>query len=400
MIAAALALAVAATATATAGAGDRVRLVRVPGGALQPEVVVDSRGALVLLSFRGDPAGGDLFVATSADGGATFGAARRVNADSSRAIAIGTVRGARLALGRDDSLHVAWMGSSDAQPRAPKGATPLLYARAARDAAFEPARNAITKAVGLDGGFDVAADGAGRVALVWHAPERTNDPNADETARRVWLAASDDDGKTLAAEHAIDAPRHGACACCGMRALFSRPADAQDERLWVLYRCARETKHRDMHALALAADDLAGARAAPRSLELAEWPATSCMMSSAALAADRRGAMVAAWETRGQVFFEALDEGGAARPAAGAAKAAPGAGDSRHHPRVAVNAAGEHLLCWTEGTGWERGGALAWQLYGADGKLVEGGAGRVDGVPAWSFGEPVALRDGSFVLLY
>lgn len=395
MIAAALALAAAAS-----GAGERVQLVRVPDGGLQPEVVVDSRGALVLLSFRGDPAKGDLFVATSGDGGATFGAARRVNSDASRALAIGTVRGGRLALGRDDSLHVAWMGSSDAQPRAPKGATPLLYSRAARDAAFEPARNAITKAVGLDGGFDVAADGAGRVALVWHAPERTNDPDADETARRVWLALSEDDGRTLAAERAIDAPRHGACACCGMRALFSRPADVKDERLWVLYRCARETKHRDMHALALAAGDLAGARAAPRSLELAEWPATSCMMSSAALATDARGAMVATWETRGQVFFEALDDGAAARPAAGAAKAAPGTGDSRHHPRVAVNAAGERLLCWTEGTGWEKGGALAWQLFSADGKPVEGAAGRVDGVPAWSFGTPVARVDGSFVVFY
>src|SRR5262249_9470020 len=151
-------------------------------------------------SFRGDPAKGELFVATSNDGGATFGAARRVNGDASRAVAIGTVRGARLALGRDDSLHVVWMGADGAQPRAPGDATPLLYARAGRDAAFEPARNVITKAVGLDGGLDVAADARGRVAIVWHAPERRNDPNADETARRVWLAASSDDGKTLAPE--------------------------------------------------------------------------------------------------------------------------------------------------------------------------------------------------------
>jgi hypothetical protein len=392
-----VALALALVAAAAGSGEERVRLVRVPDGGIQPEVVVDSRGTLELLSFRGDPAGGDLFVAASSDGGATFGPARRANGDASRAIAVGTVRGARLALGRDDALHVAWMGSERAQPRAPGKATPLLYSRAARDAAFEPPRNVITQAVGLDGGFDVAADGRGRVALVWHAPERAHDPDADETARRVWLAASDDDGKTLAPERPVDAPRHGACACCGMVARFAHPADAKDERLVVLYRCARETKHRDLHALELAADDLASARGgAARSRELAEWPATSCMMSTAGLATDPRGGAVAAWETKGQVFFEALDD----TASASAPRPAPGASDARKHPRLAVNAKGERLLCWTEGTGWERGGALAWQLFGADGKPVAGGAGRVDGVPAWSFGTPLALRDGNFTLYY
>jgi hypothetical protein len=182
-----------------------------------------------------------------------------------------------------------------------------------------------------------------------------------------------------------------------MRALFSRPADTKDERLWVLYRCARETKHRDLHALELAADDLASARGgAARSRELAEWPATSCMMSTAGLATDPRGGAVAAWETKGQVFFEALDD----TASASAPRPAPGASDARKHPRLAVNAKGERLLSWTEGTGWERGGALAWQLFGADGKPVAGGAGRVDGVPAWSFGTPLALRDGNFTLYY
>ncbi len=65
-----------------------------------------------------------------------------------------------------------------------------------------------------------------------------------------------------------------------------------------------------------------------------------------------------------------------------------------------MNGKGERLLCWTEGTGWERGGALAWQLYGADGAPVSGASGRVDGLPAWRFGTPLARRDGSFTIYY
>ena len=34
----------------------------------------------------------------------------------------------------------------------------------------------------------------------------------------------------------------------------------------------------------------------------------------------------------------------------------------RKHPSVAINAAGERLFAWTEGTAWARGGTVAWEL--------------------------------------
>ena len=40
------------------------------------------------------------------------------------AIATGTVRGAHLAIGKGDRPHVAWMGSSVAEPKAPSDSTP------------------------------------------------------------------------------------------------------------------------------------------------------------------------------------------------------------------------------------------------------------------------------------
>src|SRR3954451_1624281 len=102
-------------------------------------------------------------------------------------------------------------------------------------------------------------------------------------------------------------------------------------------------------------------------------------MSSEALVEGPNG-VVAAWETQGQVKFARVEP---ATVKVSPAVAAPGPGKNRKHPALAVNAAGETLFAWTEGTGWGKGGALAWQLYDRSGKPV-GEPGRVEGgVAAW-----------------
>jgi hypothetical protein len=155
-----------------------------------------------------------------------------------------------------------------------------------------------------------------------------------------------------------------------------------------------------MHALVVH-----GAADPVRSLDLSPWPANGCVMSTAALADGTGDALFAAWETEGQVFAQRFAAAGgvgseAGADAGGAAIAAPGSTGNRKHPRVAVNAKGEWLFCWMEGTGWERGGALAWQLYDKSGKPIEGASGRIEGVPVWDFGEPVALKDDRFILIH
>ena len=57
------------------------------------------------------------------------------------------------------------------------------------------------------------------------------------------------------------------------------------------------------------------------------------------------------------------------------------------------------MLVWTEGTGWKKGGSLAWQVFDRDGKPT-GSAGDRAGVPAWSFGAVVPGAGGGFVVLY
>jgi hypothetical protein len=79
---------------------------------------------------------------------------------------------------------------------------------------------------------------------------------------------------------------------------------------------------------------------------------------------------------------------------------APGAAGTRKHPSIAANSRGETLLVWTEGTGWNKGGALAWQLYDRKANPVIEGQGRAEGVPTWGLGTVVARPDGRFVIIY
>jgi hypothetical protein len=369
-----------ASTTCPAHSGDTIRLQRVPEGGLQPQVAQDADGAVHLLYFTGEAAGGDLWYCRRGEGDSEFSRPLRVNSEPKAAIAVGTIRGGQLALGANGRVHVAWNGSQDGVPRGPDGETPLLYTRLDDSGEkFEPERNLIRKAYGLDGGCCIAADGAGKVYVAWHAGNRTGEAN-----RRIWLVRSDDDGRTFSAEQAIDAERVGACGCCGMRGSVD-----PEGRVLFLYRAAREDVNRGMYLLS--SGDW-GETFASRPVQ--EWKITTCPMSSAAFIHSGKRSW-AAWETGGQIYFAAVpaDPDAELKPTAAA-----GTGEQRKHPALAVNAAGELLLAWTEGTGWNRGGHLAWQLYDREGRRLPA-HGRKNGIPTWSFATPYAIQDG-FAILY
>jgi len=52
-------------------------------------------------------------------------------------------------------------------------------------------------------------------------------------------------------------------------------------------------------------------------------------------------------------------------------------------PALAVNARGEMILAWTEGTGWQRGGALAWQVYDKAGQPTAERGQRPCAISVW-----------------
>src|SRR5437867_336378 len=225
--------------------GPAVKAMRVPDGGIQPQISVDSAGIVHMLYFKGDPQGGDIFYVKSTDAGDTFGKPIRVNSQAGSAVAIGSVRGAQVAIGKNNRVHVAWNGSSGAipTPGGTKNQAPFLYARLNDDGtAFEDQRNLMRTSAGLDGGGAIAADVAGHVCAVWHASDENG--HEGEPYRKIWIARSNDDGKSFAVEREIPTLGTGVCACCGLSAHLGR-----DGTLYVLYRSASEVVHRDIHLL-------------------------------------------------------------------------------------------------------------------------------------------------------
>jgi hypothetical protein len=360
-----------------------VELLRTPGGGIQPQVELRD-GTLHLVYFAGEPEKGDLFYVRSTDFGKTFSKPIRVNSVQGSSIAIGNIRGAQLAVGRGGRVHVAWNGSAAAQPRGPAGESPMLYARL-NDAgsAFEPERNVIAAAQGIDGGGSLAADDSGRVFVFWHAPL----PGLKgEQNRRVWVTRSDDDGATFQKERvAFDSPV-GACGCCGLKA-WADPAGT----IQVLFRSADQVVNRDIWLLS-SKDHGATFSGKP----VSHWNIGACVMSSEAFAAGPEGNL-AAWETEKQVWFGRID---AATGGVPGSIAAPGTPRNRKYPALAVNRNGETLLAWAEGTAWKRGGSVEWRVFDKTGSAMTDANGTAEGFPVWSLVAAFARPDGSFVIVY
>jgi hypothetical protein len=359
-----------------------VNLLRVPEGGIQPQAAVDGQGTVHLVYFRGDPPRGDLYYVRSRDG-AKFSEPIRVNSEPGSAIAVGNIRGAHLAVGQGGRVHVAWMGAGKAPPRAPGDATPMLYARLNDDGtAFEPQRNLIQSAVGLDGGGSVCADSNGNVYVAWHAPE----PGTNgEEHRRVWLARSTDGGRTFGREQPVSPSGTGACGCCGMRAFCDRSGN-----VYLLYRAAHEKVDRDTYLL-ISRDRGLNFQAE----NLGRWKINICPMSSFALA-EGGDSVLAGWETNGEVSFVRMDPASGRH---GEPVSPPRVGRGRKHPVLAASARGDSVLVWTDGMGWNRGGNLEWQVYDKDSRpTLE--RGKSPGVPVWSLIAVFARPDGSFAIVY
>ena len=361
-------------------ASHKVTVVRVPAGGIQPQVAVDENGAVHMIYYQGDPQNGDLYYVRSRDGGATFSTPLRVNSSPGSAIAVGNIRGGHLAIGKNGRVHVAWNGSRSAGK---PGQEPMLYARLNdAGAAFQPQRNVIQSAYGLDGGGAVAADAAGNVYVLWHAPEPGKE---GEGNRRVWITRSRDEGKTFARERVAYNQPTGACGCCGLNAFANRSG-----ALYVLYRSATEMVHRDMYLLVShdKGDTFQGE-------DISKWNVGSCVMSSESFSAGPAG-VLAAWETEKQAYYGRIDPVTGKIPAP---IAAPGSGENRKYPAVAANQQGETIFVWTEGMAWKKGGRLAWQAYNKSGQPTAD-HGQTEGVPAWSLVAAFARPDGGFTIVY
>ncbi|MHB8636211.1 MAG: hypothetical protein ACYC96_07040 [Fimbriimonadaceae bacterium] len=355
-----------------------VVMVHLPAGCIQPQAAVAADGVVHVVYFRGPAAGGDLYYSRIAAGSPALTPPVRVNSVPASAGATGTVRAAQVAVGRSGRVYVVWNGLG---PKGP-GGYPQAYqafSRSNRSASsFELQRNLLPPAMGLDGGGAVAADTRGNVFVLWHSQAGAK----EEKDGGVYVEHSGDDGATFAPAARVDSGGNGACGCCGMRALV-----APDGTLDVLYRGARNNSGRD--TIELTSTD-GGRTFATHVVD--PWPLNACPMSTFGLASGT-GGTIAAWETADRVYAANIAPNGAVT-----GKWSP-PGQSQKHPSVAVGANGATLLAWAEGTGWQRGGSLAWRVVSPEGHVLA--TNRIDGaIDVWSLATAVSRPDGSFLIIY
>jgi hypothetical protein len=361
-----------------------VQLMRVPDRGVQPQALVDFRGTLHLVYLKGDPSACDVMFVRRPAGETKFTEALRVNSIPGSAIAVGTVRGAQIALGRNGRVHVAWNGSGRAST-SPAGASPMLYSRR-NDLGngFEPQRNLMTSTTHLDGGGSVAADDRGHVYVVWHAHKKIGPQ--EEIDRGVFVAVSADDGKSFTAERQVNPAETGACGCCGLKAFVGNHGS-----LAILFRSANLLGNRD--TTLLLSTNFGGSFTARI---LGQWHVSTCPMSTCAL--DQAGeSLVGLWEKEGQIFRASILSD---RLDSLAAFAVSGNTGNRKHPALAfgIKKGAPSLIAWTEGTGWEKGGSIAWECL--DDRGLQIAFGKADGVPVWGSVAAVAEPDGSFTVIY
>lgn len=352
----------------------QVRVESMPEAGIQPQVIVSTSGVVHLVYLLGDPKACDIRYTTRRLEGGAWSPPITVNSEPSSAIAMGTIRGAQIALGKSDSVQVIWNGSTGGKKELMMRA-PLLHARLQTGSkAFSAQQDLMGDTTALDGGASIAANDQGHVRVVWHAaPAGTQ----GENSRLVYVRSSNDDGLSFSVPQPLNQPKPGVCACCSLRAHL-----AADDTLSVLYRGAPEPMSRGM---VLLMHKTGQSTLTP----LDDWRAAMCPMSSASLL-PASSSLRAAWENDGRIVLSQL-----AVPGSSARKIGP---KNAKHPALALNTRQQLLIASVIGSGWNKAGTLHWELLDHDGKVTSSGDGGK--LPLWSFPAAYACPDGSFIILH
>ncbi len=359
----------------------KVKILKTPNNGLQPKVKVDQSGQVHLLYFKGRPEAGDLFYVRKSTNG-KFTDPIKVNSIPGSAVSIGTIRGAQFTVGANNIVHVVWNGSI--KTRSDSNSAPAMYYTQLMEnkKEFEPQR-VISEKWPVDGGGAITSDKRGNVYVFWHSASK----GSEEKNRQVFLRVSSDGGKQFGEERVISPKGTGVCGCCAMQA----DSDSKGQ-IYVVYRTARNNKNRDISFLV---SQDSGKTFQGKILD--RWRLEACPMSSMSFGEVERG-MLVGWETKNQVQIAPVAKGSVN---AGKIISPSDSKKSSKHPVFAVSPEGNVLITWTEGTGWKKGGTIAWREYDSSMRPTSEVGRLPAGVSVWSFvASYYDANDGFFYILH
>lgn len=350
-----------------------VQTVRVPQGGLIPEVVLDAKGTLHMVYGTGGQPGNAMYV-QSTDGGKTFSRPVQINSQAS-IVTIGMERGPKLAIGKDGTIHVIWLGYY-------KSGGGVWYNRSADGGkSFEREKELLDSKYGADNAT-IAADAEGTVIALWTGgfPGAKEDPKSPYGAPLI-MSRSADDGQTFSKNELAkyNNPTR-ICECCRLEAKIV------GSDLYVAFRGSWQSL-RDPY-LMVGDKKQNNFRVVPIAAE--NWK-NVCPMQGIPFSVDKDGRVLASYMVRNKVYWTLSD--------AGAKKFGPkvtppdGGKSNGSMPLAVMNQKGDVLFVWKEGQ------QVSWAIYDRTGKPTkdQGQAGQLAGPH-----KPTAFvgADDRFVIVY
>ena len=335
---------------------DRVSSIRVPGGSKVFKAQSGTDGTIHLL-FDADK--GPQYV-KSQDGGLTFSAPMAVVDAAAQKPGL-KFSAWDFTVAKDGRVHVA-MGNNAWKLKLPKDEWSLHYASLVPGAkAFAPVRNLNHQP---SEGFSLAAGERGAVTACF-------------LSGKLFAMVSRDSGNTFTASAELN-PAWNPCDCCTTSAAYG-----SDGRLALLY---REETGNDRDIYVALWDQSRDAQPSRTRVSSTGWKIEGCPMTYFTITPTATG-YVAAWPTKGRVYFTRLDKDGAVLPP-GEIRT-PGTSGMRMGVLALSAADGATLVAWKNKE------VLGWQLYDAKGQ-PQGNPGSATSPGNGAAG--VALPNGRFVL--
>src|SRR5438876_2323800 len=262
---------------------NRVNVIRVPGNAKVAKAQLGVDGAIHLLLVAED---GPQYV-KSTDAGVTFSAPMTIVDAASQKLGL-KFQGEDLAVGKDGRVHVA-MSNNAWKLKLPAEEWAFYCASLAPGAnAFSPVRNLNRKP---SEGFSLAADERGNVTACF-------------LSGKLFTMVSHDNGQTFG-EYAEPNPAWDPCNCCTTAAAYGA-----DGKLAVLY---REETNNERDMFVVLSDQRGNNKPLRTRVSGTPWKLNGCPMTYFTITRTDTG-YVAAWPTKGQVYFARLDKAGAVLP--------------------------------------------------------------------------------------